>query len=94
MVGPLEVEFLEMIIKVSNQIFLKDVPNPFWDALTERLSFVNPQWIENDRMGRWNGQTPRGIRCYEMMDDGRTVIPGALSGSCYPSQEERGLDGD
>lgn len=32
------------------------------DEIKKRLNFQNPAWIENENMGRWNGNTPKFLR--------------------------------
>lgn len=61
-------------IVISNKAFLQGVPEAFERVLTERLTFPNPKWIENDRMGRWNGDTPKVLTCYERTRDG-LILP-------------------
>lgn len=63
-----------MNITVSNQIQLNDVPSHLLKEVTSRLTFQNPKWIENDRMGRWNGDTPEYLSCYERTTTG-LIIP-------------------
>jgi len=61
-------------IVISNRAFLQGVPPVFERELTGRLTFQNPKWLENDRMGRWNGDTPEVLTCYERTSDG-LIIP-------------------
>lgn len=63
-----------MNIIVSNQIQLNDVSSNLLKEVTSRLTFQNPKWIENDRMGRWNGGTPEYLSCYERTPKG-LIIP-------------------
>lgn len=42
--------------------------------LDRRLRFVNPAWEENERMGRWNGRTPRYIVCWQG-DEYHPILP-------------------
>ena len=64
-----------MKIVINNKITLKDMPLELSEELKGRLSFINPKWIENDRMGYWNGETPRTLKFYEVTDNGSLVIP-------------------
>ncbi|MBW2090668.1 MAG: DEAD/DEAH box helicase [Deltaproteobacteria bacterium] len=63
-----------MRITVSNKTRLEDLPSELEAELTERLTFPNPKWIENDRMGRWNGDTPETLTCFEDVENG-LIIP-------------------
>ena len=46
-----------LTITIKENLQLKDVPPQLMESLVGKLEFVNPKWLENDRMGRWN----RGI---------------------------------
>ena len=59
-----------MKITISNKIRLQAIPSTLERELTDRLTFQNPKWIENDRMGRWNGDTPEYLSCYEQTQNG------------------------
>jgi len=61
-------------ITISNKILLHGLPEASERELTGRLTFQNPKWLENDRMGRWNGDTPETLTCYECTRDG-LIIP-------------------
>ena len=41
----------------DNKIICENVPQDLLTELKNRLSFVNPKWIENDKRGFWNGKT-------------------------------------
>jgi len=45
---------------LSNKILIKESPESFSGELREKLSFSNPQWEANNRMGYWNGSTHTG----------------------------------
>ena len=42
--------------------------------VTDRLIFDNPKWLENDRHGRWQGDTPRTLTFFERVQGG-LIIP-------------------
>ena len=44
---------------------MKNVPDELRHALIEKLQFVNPKWIENERMNRWNRKTTKILRFYD-----------------------------
>jgi superfamily II DNA or RNA helicase len=33
--------------------------------LTQKLQFTNPKWLENERLGRWNGNVPKILKYYD-----------------------------
>jgi superfamily II DNA or RNA helicase len=43
--------------------------------LVEKLEFVNPKWLENDRMGRWNRGTPQTLKFYDTVGRNGIWIP-------------------
>lgn len=59
-----------MKILISNRLLLQDIPQALERELIEWLTFQNPKWIENVRMGRWNGETPEYLSCYEETRNG------------------------
>jgi len=61
-----------MQIRIDNHLTVIDCP--FTDELQTRLSFQNPKWLENNRMNRWQGDTPKLLRCYEDTAEGM-IIP-------------------
>ena len=60
---------------ITNKLILSDMPGHLYQTVCERLSFQNPKFIENERMGRWNGDTPGTLEFYHETDDGYLVTP-------------------
>jgi superfamily II DNA or RNA helicase len=63
-----------MKIEITNTLRLSDMPENIQTAICEKLTMSNPKWHENEKMGRWNGETPRLLRFYEKTAAG-LVIP-------------------
>jgi superfamily II DNA or RNA helicase len=61
-----------LTITIKENLRLKNVPPEIMETLVEKLEFVNPKWLENDRMGRWNRGTPRMLKFYDKV--GRTGL--------------------
>jgi len=59
-------------ITITNNLRLKNVPPDIMAALTEKLEILNPKWLENERMRRWNRGTPKELRFYDKV--GRTGL--------------------
>ncbi len=59
-------------ITITNNLRLKNVPPDIMAILTEKLEILNPKWLENERMGRWNRGTPKELRFYDKV--GRTGL--------------------
>jgi superfamily II DNA or RNA helicase len=64
-----------LIITLTNCLQLKNVPPDTLAALTEKLEFVNPKWLENDRLGRWNRGTPKLLKFYDKVGKTGLWIP-------------------
>ena len=61
-----------LIITIINNLRLENVPPELSAVLTEKLEILNPKWVENERMGRWNRGTPKSLRFYDKV--GRTGL--------------------
>jgi len=62
-------------IILTNNLRLSGIPSDIRDKLMETLSFPNPKWLENERMGRWNRGTPKVLRFYDKTRGGGLWIP-------------------
>lgn len=67
-----------MRITIKKNLRLQSIPAVIADALTEKLTFTNPKWLENARMGRWNRSTPKVLRFFSRAKDGLWVPRGVL----------------
>ena len=62
-------------IILTNNVRLFNIPPGIRAKLMETLSFPNPKWLENERMGRWNRGTPKELRFYDKTRGGGLWIP-------------------
>ena len=62
-------------ITIANNLRLKNVPPDLRSILTEKLELLNPKWLENERMGRWNRGTPQVLRFYDKVGPAGLWIP-------------------
>ncbi len=62
-------------ITITNNLRLKKVPPDIFKILTETLKFINPKWLENEKMGRWNRSTPKELRFYDKVGAAGLWIP-------------------
>lgn len=62
-------------LTLSNTLKLTGVPEPLRQELVETLTLMNPKWLENERMGRWNRNVPKTLRFYKKTGKGGIVIP-------------------
>jgi superfamily II DNA or RNA helicase len=64
-----------LTITISHNLQLTNVPPEIMADLTEKLEFLNPKWIENERMGRWNRGTSKSLRFYDKVGSSGIWIP-------------------
>ena len=64
-----------MRITITNNLTLTDPPADLRAEVCARLTFTNPKWTENEKMGRWQGNTPTRLRCYEVDQNGALIVP-------------------
>lgn len=64
-----------MKVTITNKLILQDIPGGLKAELIDRLTFKNPRWIENDRMGYWNGDTSEYLSFYEENGNGTLILP-------------------
>jgi superfamily II DNA or RNA helicase len=62
-------------IILANNLRLYDIPSQIRDQLMKTLTFPNPKWMENERMGRWNRGTPKMLKFYDKIRGGSLWIP-------------------
>lgn len=61
-----------MKVTIKNKLFLQDIPASLTRTIKSRLTFANPKYLENERMGRWNGDTSEYLKFYEQ--EGNSLI--------------------
>ena len=64
-----------LTITLTNNLRLQNVPPEILEILTEKLKFLNPKWLENEKMGRWNRGTPKELRYYDKVGAAGLWIP-------------------
>ena len=64
-----------LTITITDNLRLKNVPPDILKILTEKLKFLNPKWLENEKMGRWNRGTPKELRFYDKVGASGLWIP-------------------
>ena len=68
----------EMKIKISHRLTLINPPDSLVRKIRSVFTIVNPVYLENERMGRWNGQTDRWLVYYARYNDALSVPRGSL----------------
>ena len=79
-------------IGLSSHITLQGHPPHLEQALKQTLSFPNPKWIENNRMGRWNKNTPRVLKFFKKGKGDRLYLPKGFMRSLLVMCKTHGLD--
>ena len=64
-----------LIITIGNYLRLTGFSDELAAHLKEKLTFLNPKWIENERMGRWNRGTRKVLRFYRVYGKKSLRIP-------------------
>lgn len=64
-----------MKVKITNKLRLTQVPEAIHGILVEKLQFLNPKWVENERMGRWNRGTPKVLKFFRRLPGSGLQIP-------------------
>lgn len=62
-------------ITIDRSLKLNHAPAMLLEVLAERFQMVNPKWIENERMGRWNRGTKKILRFYRRFGKNGITIP-------------------
>ena len=64
-----------LTITIKENLRLKNVPPELMEMLVEKLEFLNPKWLENERMGRWNRSTPKLLKFCDKVGRSGLWIP-------------------
>lgn len=72
-----------MKVIISNKLRLSNIPDQMRTDLMEQMQFVNPKWIENKKMGRWNKGTPKILKFYRKLPGGGLAIPRGFMRQLY-----------
>lgn len=66
-----------MKIVISKNLTIQDACSPLRGEIKDCLTIINPAWIENEKMGRWQGKTPHTLQYYSEAPSG-LIIPRGL----------------
>jgi superfamily II DNA or RNA helicase len=64
-----------MKISIQASLTIEDAPPDLFGELRSRLTINNPKWAENEKMGRWNGDTEPFLYFWQKTRDGNLTIP-------------------
>jgi superfamily II DNA or RNA helicase len=65
-------------ITLKNNLLLTDVDPDLEKELMTRLTMLNPKWIENNRLGRWNKGVQKEIKCFNRFKEKLWIPRGYL----------------
>ena len=67
-----------MKITISSKLEISNAPQTFAQNLREIFTVLNPRWIENEKMSRWNGATVKWLKFYESRPTGLIIPRGGI----------------
>ena len=67
-----------MKIEIGKSLKLTQLSTDMREILVDALTMVNPKWLENERMGRWNRGTPKVLRLYSKWKDSLWIPRGYM----------------
>lgn len=79
------------MIRLGRNLEVSLLPQDLKEEVRQTFSIANPKWLENKRMGRWNGKTPRNLFFYSESPDGTLVLPRGYTRSLMLLLKSRGL---
>ncbi len=79
-------------ITICKDIRLEEIPDTLDQLLSNQLEIPNPKWLENDRMGRWNRETPKTLCFFIRMPDGSLILPRGYMGQLIRRCKKDGIE--
>ena len=79
-------------IRLKNNLRVTGIPSELRQILVDKLAFDNPKWIENNRMGRWNGGVPRKLKFYSKIKNDGLWIPRGFLRQLILLSRQQGLE--
>ena len=80
-----------LLITIGKDIRLEEIPDPLDQFLRNQLEIPNPKWLENDRMGRWNWETPKTLCFYTRTPGGGLILPRGTMGHLIRGCKKDGI---
>jgi superfamily II DNA or RNA helicase len=78
-------------LRLSNVLSVPSPPDALAQWLVTTLTLPNPKWLENERMGRWNRNTPKELKFYRRVRGGGLRIPRGFTGNLLRKCRRMGL---
>ena len=67
-----------MKIEISQNLHLTEIPSDFCRKIRDTFTLENPVYLDNAKMGRWQGRTDHWLTFYENHLDGLKIPRGAM----------------
>jgi superfamily II DNA or RNA helicase len=80
-----------IVLILSNELKLSGLSEDLREEWIEKLTVVNPKWIENERMGRWNRNIPKTLRFCRKAGKGAIVAPRGVIGQAIRQFKQKGI---
>lgn len=68
-------ENADVQIIIDRSLKVNHIPARLLELLVDRFQMINPKWLENERMGRWNRGTKKILRFYRRSGKNGIIIP-------------------
>jgi superfamily II DNA or RNA helicase len=81
-----------LLITIDKDIRLENTPDSLDQFLRKKLEIPNPKWLENDRMGRWNWETPKTLCFYTRALGGSLILPRGTMGHLIRHCKKEGIE--
>ena len=65
-------------IKIDSKLILSGIPKKLYPDIIKALTIDNPKWLENNKQGRYNFETPRFLEYHKEAETGLIVPRGFL----------------
>ena len=65
----------DLQVTIDRSLRLNHAPSDILEVLVERFQMLNPKWLENQRMGRWNRGTKKTLKYYRRFGKNGIRIP-------------------
>jgi len=77
-------------LTITNKLTIEGAPKELLDVIKQKLTFPNPQYEENKKMNRWNGNTPPFLKFYQEAEHG-LVVPRGFTGAALRMGNDRDI---
>lgn len=80
------------IFEVKNRLRIKEPHPALIEKAKQELEILNPKWMENHKMGRWNGKTSKTLKFFHVGKTGTLSIPKGLVRQYINFCKDNGFD--